>query len=815
MKFSSTKAKGSKDRTLPGQFIYPVLLIGFLVLVGIVIGVDYLGLSAMTALHAQQQSLTNGQFVDVRLANQALTYSDHNARIIMRLAETSDEGEIQTLLDRRVDNSAKVSAVLRQLQSRIGSAEERQLFDAIVDTRGAYTGSYKQAIDSLLRQKDPERARQLLTFSTLPLLVKYHAAWSDYVRFQIEQMNSDLVESSNRYVAARQRTVHLMIFSVFLAWCIGALVIWRITAEVRSRESAEGDVRHLNEKLERKVQERTAALKKANDDLIVEIVERKQLEKTLRSETALFDAQLNSTLDGILVVDGDNRIILRNRQFVEMFRIPAQLLDSGDDNVVLAHVLQFVKNPEQFMRKVTYLYNHRDEICCDEIELTGGTVLERYSSPVIVEGGEYFGRIWTFRDITERKRNEAVVRRLSMAVEQSPVSVVITNLKGDITYVNQKFEQSTGYRREEVIGRNPRMLKSGHTGKEEYKKLWKAITSGKEWRGELQNRKKNGELYWESAVIRPIEDEKGETTHFLALKEDITEKRRIEVQLQQAQKLEAVGQLASGIAHEINTPTQYIGDNLSFLEEAFANLTKLLAAHDSLLAAARSNTISSEMLQELGSIADRVDVRYLLEESPKAFAQTKEGLGRVSKLVSAMKEFSHPGAKEKTPWDLNRAIDSTITISRNEWKYVADLTTDFDPNLPAIPCLVSEFNQVILNLIVNAAHAIGSTIKEGQATKGKIKVQTLNSPNWVEIRIEDTGTGIPKEIQPHVFEPFFTTKEVGKGTGQGLMIARSVIVDKHQGSIHFETEDGKGTTFIIRLPKDGKSLAPVGQGAHA
>jgi signal transduction histidine kinase len=201
-----------------------------------------------------------------------------------------------------------------------------------------------------------------------------------------------------------------------------------------------------------------------------------------------------------------------------------------------------------------------------------------------------------------------------------------------------------------------------------------------------------------------------------------------------------------------------------------------------------------------------VDTGYLLEEIPKAIDQTLEGVTRVAAIVGAMKEFSHPDAKEKVPLDLNRAISSTITVSRNEWKYVADLETDFDPSLPLVYCLPGEFNQVILNLIVNAAHAIADVVKMGDPKMGKIKVQTRNCPEWAEIRIQDTGTGIPEKAQTRIFDPFFTTKEIGKGTGQGLAIARSVIVNKHGGSIHFETAIGKGTTFIIRLPLNPKAL---------
>ena len=212
-----------------------------------------------------------------------------------------------------------------------------------------------------------------------------------------------------------------------------------------------------------------------------------------------------------------------------------------------------------------------------------------------------------------------------------------------------------------------------------------------------------------------------------------------------------------------------------------------------------------ETIQEVSAAKKDVDTGYLLDEIPKAIDQTLEGITRVATIVGAMKEFSHPDMKEKILLDLNHAINSTITVARNEWKYVAEMKTEFDPSLPLISCLPGEFNQVILNLIVNAAHAIADVVKKGISEKGTITVKTQNCSEWIEIRIQDSGTGIPEKVRSRIFDPFFTTKEIGKGTGQGLAIARSVIVDKHGGSIHFETEEGNGTTFIIRLPLNGKS----------
>lgn len=267
---------------------------------------------------------------------------------------------------------------------------------------------------------------------------------------------------------------------------------------------------------------------------------------------------------------------------------------------------------------------------------------------------------------------------------------------------------------------------------------------------------------------------------------DVTERRRLEQQLAQAQRLESIGQLAAGIAHEINTPIQYIGDNAAFLDGAFQDLLKLTQPGQRVAAPEQDSKIKEELA-------------YLCEEIPKAIRQMSQGVDHVARIVRAMKEFSHPGPVNKAPTDINRAIESTILVSRNEWKYCADVTTDLDSELPEVPCIAGELKQVILNLIVNAAHAITDVVGEtGQ--KGLIQISTRLVRGSAEIRISDTGTGIPEGVRSKIFDPFFTTKEVGKGTGQGLAIAHSIIVQKHQGDITFETEMGVGTTFCIRLP---------------
>ncbi|HEB79961.1 MAG TPA: histidine kinase, partial [Rhodospirillales bacterium] len=286
---------------------------------------------------------------------------------------------------------------------------------------------------------------------------------------------------------------------------------------------------------------------------------------------------------------------------------------------------------------------------------------------------------------------------------------------------------------------------------------------------------------------------------------DISARKEAQNEALQASKLASVGQLAAGIAHEINTPTQYIGDNLRFLGEAHRDLAAVLDAYRKLARAAGRAGVLGESVAAAEAAAEEVDLEYLLREIPAATDQSLGGVERGARIVLAMKEFSHPGARDKTAADLNRAIENTLMVCRNEWKHVADVDTDLDPALPPVICLPDELNQVFLNLIINAAHAIDEAGGgAGEDGKGRITIATRGDEDWVEIRVSDTGGGIPDEIGEHVFDPFFTTKEVGKGTGQGLSICRDVVVEKHAGRIFFESVPGKGTAFVVRLPVNGQ-----------
>jgi PAS domain S-box-containing protein len=301
--------------------------------------------------------------------------------------------------------------------------------------------------------------------------------------------------------------------------------------------------------------------------------------------------------------------------------------------------------------------------------------------------------------------------------------------------------------------------------------------------------------------VRPIFSTSNRKIGFIITGADVTERKCLEEQLRQAQKLEAIGQLAAGIAHEINTPTQFVGDNTAFVKQSWEPIVNLLDfCRDMHKEAAKTGSVSLEALAEFDRLSEQYDLSFLREEIPHAIDQSLEGLQRVAKIVRAMKDFSYRGTEEKELVDLNRAIEATITVAKGEWKHVAEVVTELSPEIPHVMGMSGELKQVILNLIVNAAQAIGDAAKKGAVEKGQIIITTKRDGDAVEISVKDTGTGIPDDVRSRIFEPFFTTKPLGKGTGQGLALAHSIVVNRHQGKIWFDSQLGKGTTFFVRIP---------------
>jgi len=510
---------------------------------------------------------------------------------------------------------------------------------------------------------------------------------------------------------------------------------------------------------------------------IIDITERKRIEKELRER----EEKLKNIIENV-----DDWIWEVNERGTYTFVSPQIKNILGFDPDEIIGKTPFDLMPEEEGNKISKIFGKfaSKKNAFSNLENTNihknGTlvVLETSGTPIMDEKGNLLGYRGIDRDITERKKAEEKVRKMSQAVEQSPATVVITDTKGDIEYVNPKFSQLTGYTAEEAMGENPRILKSGSQSEEFYRELWETITAGKEWRGEIHNKKKNGELFWEHASISPIIDEKGETTHFIAIKEDVTERKALEKELKeyadhledevkkqaneliQSEKMASIGLLVAGIAHEVNNPLAYLKSNSNFLKQDFSELEKMLKE--------RNIEIDFEEFEEI------IDTNI-------------EGLERISKITKALKRFARPDTGGRAFVNINEGIKDTLIMVDNQLKYRIEVHEDYG-EIPMLDCNIGQLNQVFMNLIINASQAMD---------KGDMWIKTWSDNSYIFIRIRDNGAGIPPDRINSIFDPFYTSKE--SGTGLGLSISYRIIQD-HNGEIIVESEVGKGTSMTIKLP---------------
>lgn len=389
-------------------------------------------------------------------------------------------------------------------------------------------------------------------------------------------------------------------------------------------------------------------------------------------------------------------------------------------------------------------------------------------------------------DVTEQRRSEAETQKLLRVAEQTDDAVMITDPAGNIEYVNAAFERETGYLRAEVIGQSARILHSGVQDEGFYKKMWDTISSGHSFRALMVNRRKAGDLFYEEKTITPLRDAGGTITHYLSTSKDVTERRRMDEQLQQSEKLASIGQLAAGVAHEINNPVGYISSNIATLARYMDSIFRLIDAYEE----AERALDDAELQKRLQGLREEVDLAYLRGDIRALIDESSEGVARVKKIVQDLKDFSRQEEAEWQMADLHKGLESTLNIVHNELKYKAEVVREFG-DLPLVECIPSQLNQVFMNLLVNAAQAIEE--------HGVIHVRSGVDGSWCWVEVEDNGKGIPSEHIKRLFEPFFTTKPVGKGTGLGLSISYG-IVQKHGGRIEVDSEMGQGSRFRVWLP---------------
>ncbi len=557
----------------------------------------------------------------------------------------------------------------------------------------------------------------------------------------------------------------------------------QLAEEVNARTQAEHALRKINDELELRVEQRTAELSQ-------EVTERREAEAAMR-------LVFNSTHDAIFICDLEKRIINVNEWGLELFQV------SNKDACTMCLLDEFsnAKNPmsvfelrwKRALEGEVEVFDWIAQRPGDGTTFTVETALNR------IELGGQAVMLVTMHDISEQKRILAQQQEhqefLTTVFEGIGAGIFVFDpIKGKMVDCNSVSESLLSLSREEILQASctvPYTVTS-----ETLRDLLCPDSEDAAANEEGMLSLPDGKMLPVSRHLFDVHI--GGKEHLVQVVFDATERRNLERKLQMAQKLESIGQLASGIAHEINTPIQYIGDSVRFVKEGFADVESLLQQYADALKRTAAGADGSDELLKIDEIKEELDVEFVLEEAPKACDRALEGAQRVASIVLAMKNFAHPGEESPRALDINKAIQDTVTVSRNEWKYTAEMQLELDEDLPLVNCLPGRVNQVLLNVIVNAAHAIGDSGHDGE--KGTIVITTRHDPPFAEVRIQDSGCGIPKENLDKIFDPFFTTKDVGKGTGQGLAIVHDIVVKKHGGTIDVESEEGKGTTFIIRFP---------------
>ena len=538
--------------------------------------------------------------------------------------------------------------------------------------------------------------------------------------------------------------------------------------------------RRYQDQLEAEIGERTAQLE--------------QTQKHLAERNTFLAALLETLPTGIVEIDAQGTILFANAALESIYGY-------GPGEMIGMSILDLLVSDEErdLMRKlITRLLEEQPPLfpVQSKRKRKDGSIIEvevdwnyKRNDAAVVEGF-----IASVTDITASKKAEAELRQneetLRKILEGIKVGIIVVDPGTfSILDMNSVAQDMVGMTRKELAGKPCGHIKWLRENGEEYAESCN-ISDGHPVSAELRIARPDGRIIPVTKTVIPaVRDNR---LMYYEVLFDLTQRKALERQLVMAQRLESIGALASGIAHEINTPIQYIGDNLTYLEGAFTDLVAALRRCEQ-----QAGPPASGMSQDLD---------FLLKEMPEALSQSLEGVARVTAIVQAMKRFAHPGSEEKTPLDVNKAIENTVVVARNEWKYHAEVLLDLDPALEFFPCFAGDFNQVVLNMLINAAHAVNEKYKD-RTEKGLIRIRTEKEGEFLKVVISDTGCGIPAQNLHRIYDPFFTTKEVGKGTGQGLAIAHDIVVDKHGGTIDVESEEGEGTTFTLRFP--------LSQGAQA
>jgi PAS domain S-box-containing protein len=527
--------------------------------------------------------------------------------------------------------------------------------------------------------------------------------------------------------------------------------------------------------------------------------------------------------------DNGNRCIFVNKfmentligDFIEINKLACDKLGYSKDEFKELSFFNLLENKELYLEKLSKALKEENYIIEADIKRKDNTIIPFEIQIHVFSLQDEKVILTVANDISKGKEANKKIKQLSLAIENSPNSVVITDINGKLEYVNPKFSELTGYSFEEIEGKNIGILKSGYHDKNFYRKVWSEILSGNEWRGEFYNKRKDNSRYWEYTSIAPLKNDEGKITNFISVREDITHRKVMEEELKasndelkeaidklkitqsqliQQEKLAGIGQLAAGVAHEINNPLGFVASNFNILKKYTGKLKEVIYNYKDLVQKIKITdmNLTEDELDKIKVLDKNEIVEYMLSDLEALFNESEDGINRVISIVKGLKWFAYEDDSiEFDMYDLNHGIKSTLIVAKNEIKYIAEVVEEYDAELPLIEANGQKINQVLLNIILNSVYAIKD--KESEEF-GEISIKTYKNNEFVFCEINDTGTGIKEEIINKIFDPFFTTKPIGKGTGLGLNIAYDIIANVHKGNISCENNKKGGACFKIKLP---------------